>query len=344
MTGIDLIGPRFWIGLLLACAVSSWLSFASAQPAPGARSPEARMMAQTLFEEGRALVEAGKHDEACLKFAESNRLDPAVGTQFHLADCYELTHRLASAWILFVDVAAAARANDQPEREAAARKRAKALEPRLNRMVIEVSKPFEGIVVERNGTQVGRGQWGTAVPVDAGEHVVTANAQSHKPWRKTVRINGEGKTVKVTVPALEPLPIPRPRPKPKPKPAPPKRAPEPQESSDVSVRTAAALAMGVLGLVAVGIGAGAGIVAIDKASEAEKFCNEGGCFDRGLSLREDARRAAAASTVSFAVGGSALVSGLIIWLTIPEDPNSARKLPTATMAGSAFGITLHGHW
>jgi hypothetical protein len=332
MTGTDTPSLQLVLLVVLAAVLTAGAAFA--QPVS---SPEARMMAQALFEEGRKLMEDEDYDAACVKFDESNRLDPAIGTQFHLADCYEMTDRLASAWVLFVDVAAAARAKDQPEREAKARLRAGDLEPRLNRMIVDVTKPFEGLEVKRNGTPVGSGQWGTAIPVDAGEHSVTAEAQSHKGWRKTLRIKGEGKTVRVVVPALSPLPIkPRPYPKVAPKPpSPPKPAPPPETTNAVSVRSAAALAMGVLGLVALGIGTGAGIVAINKTSEAEKFCSAEGCFDRGLSLREEARRAAAAATVSFAVGGSALVSGLIIWLTIPSDP---------APQGSAFGVTFQGRW
>ncbi len=316
-------------GVFLALVAALTSSVAVAQPPS---PPEARMMAQTLFEDGRKLMAAEDYKAACIKFDESNNLDPAMGTQFHLADCYELTQRLASAWILFVDVAAQARAKGQASREATARRRAAVLEPRLNRMVVKVKKPFEGLAVRRNGTPVGRGQWGTAIPVDAGEHAVTAQAQSHHAWRKTVRIKGEGHTVTVVVPPLSPLPLQR---RAKQPPVPRKPNPPERARDGVSVRSAAALAMAVLGVVATGIGAGAGIVAIDKASEAEKFCGNEGCFDRGLALREEARRAAAISTVSFAVGGSALISGLVIWLTVPDDPDPR---------GSAFGLSFRGRW
>lgn len=320
--------------LVAYAALVAVISVAGVASAQAPKSPEVRMVAQALFEEGRRLMSEGEQAAACVKFEESDRLDRAMGTQFHLADCYELTSRLASAWILFVDVAAQARANGQIDRGEAAQKRASALEPRLNRVLIEVERPFEGLEVRRNGTVVGRGQWNTALPIDAGEHVITSSAESHHPWRKTIRIKGEAKTVRVVVPPLKPLPIrPRPADPAEPKPLPPPVLPR---DDGFSVRGAAALAMGVLGLVAVGIGAAAGIVAIDKTSESEKYCPEpDACFDRGLALREEARRAAAASTVSFAVGGSALVSGLILWLTIPDDPSPA---------GSAWGVTIRGTW
>jgi thioredoxin-like negative regulator of GroEL len=65
--------------------------------------------AQALFNDGKKLMTSGKYADACPKLEESQRLAPAIGTKFNLADCYEHTGRLASAWAAFLSVAAAAR-------------------------------------------------------------------------------------------------------------------------------------------------------------------------------------------------------------------------------------------
>src|SRR5687767_6169905 len=96
--------------------------------------------ARALFSEGRELMEKDRFEEACPKLEESLRLDHGMGTQFNLAHCWDKLGRTASAWALFLDVAAAARASNQPQRETAARERAKALEPKLTRMRIEVTQ------------------------------------------------------------------------------------------------------------------------------------------------------------------------------------------------------------
>ncbi len=70
-------------------------------------------IAEQLFRDGRELLDAGKTDEACEKFAASQRLAPAIGTQLNLATCREKQGKTATAWSLFVDVESAAqRAGD----------------------------------------------------------------------------------------------------------------------------------------------------------------------------------------------------------------------------------------
>jgi hypothetical protein len=45
--------------------------------------------AERLFEEGRALVDAGKISEGCAALAESQKIDPSPGTLLNLALCHE---------------------------------------------------------------------------------------------------------------------------------------------------------------------------------------------------------------------------------------------------------------
>ena len=54
--------------------------------------------AEALFTEGRKAFDAGDYRIACARFAESQRLDPAVGTLINLAACNEKLDNLALAW------------------------------------------------------------------------------------------------------------------------------------------------------------------------------------------------------------------------------------------------------
>ncbi len=150
------------------------------------------MAAQALFDQARQLMKAGRHAEACPKLAESNRLDPGIGTQFHLADCYEQSGKVASAWAAFLEVASLAHSSGQADRERVAQKRAAKLEPRLPRLEISVSDAHRvaGLEIRRDGVLMGPAQWGTPLPIDPGEHELvargagTADALSNSPARR----------------------------------------------------------------------------------------------------------------------------------------------------------------
>src|SRR5258706_7527469 len=92
--------------------------------------------AQALFDQAKQLVAAQRYSEACPKLEESQRLDPGMGTLFHLADCDEHIGKTATAWAAFLDVAGQARSAGQQPRERIARERAAALEPTLARLPI----------------------------------------------------------------------------------------------------------------------------------------------------------------------------------------------------------------
>src|SRR6185369_5679854 len=101
---------RTWplaLALLLAHPAVAWAD------TPADRAARA----QGLYDAAAELIKAGKFAEACPKLEESQRLDPAMGTQFFLAGCYEKTGRPTSAWSLFLEVAAAAKAAGNTVRE-----------------------------------------------------------------------------------------------------------------------------------------------------------------------------------------------------------------------------------
>jgi thioredoxin-like negative regulator of GroEL len=56
-----------------------------------------------LFAEGKKLAAEGKLAEACPKFLASYNLENRSGALLNLADCYEKTGQLATAWARFLD-------------------------------------------------------------------------------------------------------------------------------------------------------------------------------------------------------------------------------------------------
>jgi hypothetical protein len=169
----------------------------AAWPASGSAQTEATA-ARALFNEARALAEKGEHAAACPKFEESMRLRPGEGTRFNLADCWEQIGRTASAWGEFLEVASSSKASGRKDREKLARRRAAALEPKLSRLIIQVTVRESELSVMRDGMEVRDGTWGTAVPVDPGRHSISARAPGKRPWSQEIEVSGtEPVTVKI---------------------------------------------------------------------------------------------------------------------------------------------------
>ncbi|WP_437585719.1 hypothetical protein [Sorangium sp. So ce1000] len=314
--------------------LSALAALASLAPAARAAEPtrEERAAAVALFDEGRALMAAGKHAEACPKFAESHAIDPGIGTLFNLSDCYERTGKIATAWIGFRDVAAASLSAGQMERERVARARAAALEPRLSRLQIVVppEAAIAGLGLTRDGVAVGRALWGTAVPLDPGEHRIAAAAPGHEPWEVKVTIDKPG-VVSVTVPALERATEPGSAsggasvtavapPKVRPLPS------GPRSEQGGSVRKPLGIVGVGLGVVGLGVGTALGFTAKSTFDEATEggHCDEAGrCVDQtGLDLRDDAVAKGNIGTVVFIAGAALAVGGAVLWITAPSAPDA----------------------
>jgi len=333
--------------------------------APSAEAQSESAQARVLFREARTLMDKGRHAEACPKLEESLRLDSGIGTQFNLAHCWEQVGRTASAWGLFMDVAAAAETVGQKKRARAAQQRAAALEPNLMRLIIEVPKPSESLSVQRAGEEVGAAAWGTPMPIDPGSHRVEASAPGKLPWSQEVELLVPGETVTVVIPTLEDK---------NPAPPEPVAAAEPERAEPVverdagssrGWRTAGTIAMAVVGVGGVVTGAVFAMSASDETAAARELCvgGEGGnvCdrdsalpgFDGGVREQEElqkhrdrAESDALVSYVAIGVGVAALAGSAILLFTAPSSerpPSDEAALELhPTLAPGLAGLTLGG--
>src|SRR5262245_29948991 len=110
--------------------------FVMAMALAGPLFAQNRAAAEALFQAGRAALAKGDYATACEKFAESQPLDPAVGTLFNLAECNDKLGKLATAWQLFNQVADTLADNDP--RKNVARERSRQLESRLPKLVLRL--------------------------------------------------------------------------------------------------------------------------------------------------------------------------------------------------------------
>jgi hypothetical protein len=297
---------------------------------------------RALFNEARALVAKGKIAEACPKFEESLRLNHGIGTQFNLADCYEKLGRTASAWGLFLEVAAQARAAGQGERESVARERAGALEPKLARLTIEVARPVTGLEVRRDGTLVGAASYQTAVPVDPGVHAVEATAPGMEPWKGEINVPPGPTTVSVKVPELARTAAAAPEGAPAPNAAGTSGAAvgPPEKDTGPADKRSSWSGQKTLALAAAGVGvAGAVVGAVfftkyQTANEkAEKICPTPAspCPTGSKALHDghlaDARSARTLTYVGAGVGVAGLAAGAVLWFTAPSGESASRSGP-----------------
>ncbi len=345
---------RGWGRQVVLALAFTWATTAGAQGPSEADKAAAR----ALFDAGRQLVSDGKYAEACPKFEESHRLDPGVGTLFNLANCYENVGKTATAWSLFRDVAAQLRTTGEADREATARQRAARLEPLLSRLTVEVPQDarIEGLVVRRDGTELGSASWGTAIPLDPGPYLVEASAPGYKEWKQSVEVAKGGATARVLVPVLEseavevvPAAAPVRESVPVQEPAPPQeatRAPEPPTvdtgQSDGSGQRLAGLVVGGVGVVGLGVGTVLGLGAKSTFDESSDHCVDNRCSDEGLSLRDDAVKQGNVATVVFGLGAAAVVGGAVLYFTAPSAQGESAG--TASVGFGPGSLWVKGAW
>jgi hypothetical protein len=340
-----------------AFTAASLLLLAHGAPARAADPPKAGgdpAAAQALFYEARALMKDGKYAVACPKFEESLRLDYGIGTEFNLADCNEKIGKLATAWSGFLSVAAAAKAQNQAQREKVARERARALEPRLPKLAIDVMTPVPpGFEVKRDGVVIGSASWGSPVPVDPGSHRIVASASGKQPWEGAVSAS-EGNVVRITVPRELPatpspeVPVITSAPAPvtqrnDPPGEPQPSFPEPIIEQRGSVQRTVGWIVGGLGVAAVGVGAGFGIDSLQKRNRSNEHCAGDLCNAQGVTLRDKAMQSGDVATIAMAAGGAALLGGIVLVLTAPRGtsrkdvPSTAfRAVPHVAANGGGF--------
>jgi hypothetical protein len=335
------------VAVVVAAILAS--SDARAQPSAGDRA-----LAQTLFDQGRAAMEIGNYADGCPKLAESHKLDPSGGTVLNLAICYSKAGKHASAWAAFNEAADLAHRDRRAQREKFARKNVEELKPKLSYLEVSVLPAVRtpGLEVLLDGRPMPETAWGIAVPVDPGEHVVSANAPGRKRWRRAVSFEGIAKRETVQVEPLEheepvpvastpaasasvappaasveaPVPVPPPPPV-----APPQQRQQEQRGSD---RATWGYAAGGLGIAALGVGAVFGMKALSSWSNRNDHCTAAGCDPVGLEAGADAKSNATIANVGIGLGVVGIGLGTYLLLTPPG--------PAAS--GDSAMLQLGGAW
>lgn len=315
--------------------VGALLAVAAGAGTASAAGPADQAAAVALFQEARKLMDAGDFEHACPKFVEAQRLLPTPGTMLSIGLCYEKSGKLASAFGAYKDAEVFARGAGASDHQAGAQGRAEALALKVAKLAIVVppGAKVQGFELRRDGSVIGEAQWGSPMPIDTGWHQIEATAPGKKAWSTTVRIETDGSSASVNVPALEALP---------------------EESTHAPywgtrrIAGASGIAAGGVGLV---LGAIFGGLAIKKASDARSdgHCDQdwATCDATGMAYRADSRTMAHVSTGGFVIGAAALAAGVVLFVTTPtgsSTKSTARMTMTPMVGSGATGIMIGGGW
>jgi hypothetical protein len=297
-------------------------------------STDDRVAAESLFSDARRLMQAGDYEHACPKLEASRRLEPALGTTLNLGDCYEKLGRTASAWAEFRGAAAEAQKAGDAVRKTTALERAAALEPKLSRLQINVADP--SVSVLRNGDPVSAAVIGSAIPVDPGSYRLEARAPGKAAWTREVVVRGAGAIVQVDVPALEDdAGAPEELPAAGEGPLSAGPAPMIDQGPDHTL----AWVLGGVGVASLAVGATFGLMASSNWSKAKDGCDDYpfGCEDDAVAQADDASTQATLATVAFIVGGAALGTSVVLFVTSSDEPG-------AEVAFTPTSVSLRGRF
>lgn len=300
-----------------------------------AQSPEA----ESLFREGKALLAKGKIAEACDKFEASDKVDPKAGTELNLGDCREKNKQLATAWATFEKAASTAKKENDSKRAAEAKKRAKALEPKLKYLTIKVpeARQYEGLEITRDGRPVDPAVWNQRIPIDQGTYKLKATATNRETWKEEVEIDKADEEIEVPELADVPLEAPPVEKKKKKK---TNKAPAPDDGRryvGLTV-TSAVIALG-------GGSAGLffGLKSRSLARDADAICPNTNCFDgRAFDDNKQARRNALFANIGIAAGGLGLIGAVVFYFKGAPRDDKVAVLPT--VSNDEVGFALGGRF
>jgi len=306
--------------------------------------------ADEAFHRGRTLLTQRKYAQACAAFEASQKLDPSLGTQFNTAQCDEHIGKLATALVIYRDLA---QRDTNTQRKAISARLADKLEPRVPRLQLQVEPRPPGLVVTIDNVPCGNAcDPSSSKPIDFGTYAILVTAPGYRPRATRVTVSLEGKVVLVPIQLdkapRDPTPAaPAYPPAPEQHPAPTTLAvhDRPSDPTPSRRKTFAKILIGA-GVAQVTGGVAFGLLARGKWNQAKQLCGgtqtcpNPAIADDANRLADDARLRGNVATVLFVGAGVATVTGLVLWMKAPEQPVQV----TATVGGGDVGIVARGRF
>lgn len=308
-----------FVACLLVCGT------ASADPAAGGD----RARAEKLFREGSEALEKGRTDEACTKLAESAALYRALGTEYNLGTCFEVSHRTASAKRAYLRAAAIAHQSGKESIAKDAYARARKMDAATPKLVVTAPTDAGAVTILCDGIPVVAGD---TIELDPGAHLVKATAPGRAPYDARVDL-AEGRTTALAVtlaPATDPVTPTSPVAKGETSAA--------KKKDGVDRATVIGASVGAAGVVALGIGIGFAFVA--KGERDDAGCEDGRrCPDRAAADRlSSAKSDANVATALFVVGGVLAAAGAVLAFADPFEWRARRTSAVHLVPAVAPGV------
>ncbi|WP_437313770.1 hypothetical protein [Sorangium sp. So ce385] len=353
----------------------------SALAAAGAASADAPDPAQASFDQGVALMEAGRFEEGCPAIEQSQKLDPRPGTLFTLAECEALRGRVATAiarfdeYLALYPTLAPKQQRNQGDRAQSARKQREALARDVPGLRLELPPDAPpGTAVELDGQPLAPAAIGALLPVDPGKHVVRAHVPGGPAFERSVLVEkGEKRTVALEVTG--------------PPPSPPPQQQRPESASGAGAaggsgagaaggsgagaaggsgagappdatthragaggRRAAVYLAGGLGLAGLVAGGVTGALAMERKGVVDRNCVGAACNHEGKTAADAMKALGLASTIAFGVGIAGAGAAAVLLLTEPKATGASASggawvaAGVAPVGASGAAIDVRGAW
>ncbi|WP_437669150.1 hypothetical protein [Sorangium sp. So ce131] len=340
--------------------------------APASAQSDAVAAAESLFNRGLADMLAGRYITGCPALTESHRLDPRPGRLFTLAECEAKWGRIATAVARYNDYLAMYSRMPEAEqfkhqkRYKIAREQRDTLAPQVPQLTLSLPKDAPaGTVVQRNGLTLAQPSLGIALPVDPGEHVVTAQAPGGPLTEARFTIGrSESKTIEIEVkpPVEEPPPERRADVPPKADVLLPREAGLPSghrvsgpalaaPDAGPSGRRVVTYVAGGLAVTGLVVGSVTGWMALDASRLADEECSDLGddvaaCSPVGKDAGARAKDLGLVSTIGFSAGAVLAGTAVVLFLTEPSPSRPpASAVSWSLLAGPTGGsIVVSSPW
>jgi hypothetical protein len=317
--------------------------------------------ARGQLQQGFALKEQGKCNEAIPHFLESIRLDRQPKALLNLADCEEKTGKLGAAAMYFSEARDLAHSQGLELLRTGAEQRLQAIEKRLPKLVVKLAPDAPAdTIVARDGVDLGSISLGSPLPIDVGRHTILARRGSSQRQYDVTIAEGETKEVIVTPMGGEGPTTVAPSATAPSTPAVPATSQalslsptadsQPKDRSAPNGQLIAGFSLMGIGAVGLAVGTIFGLKVSRKNDEIDSTCPTGqpcppdSVVDYNNAVT-DAKIARAVSLVGFGVGAVFVGTGVTLALTAPKRQvpvSSVRLAPT--IGGAGAGAILSGAW